>query len=118
MIRETKVWGERWLLRTDSTHSNSYLILRAGTRCSLHRHAAKSNLFVVLSGKVGIKTEDGIVKLGPGEECTVGPGVWHEFRVYEDSTMIEEMFVEYDESDIERKNTGGAFGVLAEDHQA
>jgi len=62
---------------------------------------------VVLSGKVGIHTDDGETILEAGQELTVLPDVWHEFRVYEDSTMIEEMFVEYDESDIERKDVGG-----------
>jgi len=107
MIREQKLWGERWLLRQDSTHANSYLKLRAGTRCSWHRHREKYNLFVVLSGKVGIVTADGEVTLTVGQEFSVAPGVWHEFRAYEDSTMIEEMFVEYDDGDIERAKPGG-----------
>jgi D-lyxose ketol-isomerase len=70
-------------------------------------HAAKYNLFVVLDGKIGIKTEDGETILGPGEEFTVPPGVFHEFRVYESGAMIEEMYVEYEENDIERKDVGG-----------
>jgi mannose-6-phosphate isomerase-like protein (cupin superfamily) len=106
--REKKLWGERWLLRIDSTHATSYLILKAMTRCSWHVHAAKYNLFVVLSGKVGIKTEDGETILGPGEEFTIAPGVFHEFRVYENSEMIEEMYVAYEESDITRKDIGGS----------
>lgn len=108
MQREIKLWGERWLLRIDSTHATSYLILKAKTRCSWHVHAAKYNLFVVLSGKVGIKTEDGETILGPGEEFTVPPGVFHEFRVYESGKMIEEMYVVYKEEDIRRKDIGGS----------
>lgn len=108
MQREKKLWGERWLLRIDSTHATSYLILKANTRCSWHVHAAKFNLFVVLTGKVGIKTEDGETILGPGQEFMVAPGIFHEFRVYEDSTMIEEMYVAYKEEDITRKDIGGS----------
>lgn len=108
MRRLHKVWGERWLLREDSTHASSFLRLRAGTRCSWHRHRAKFNLFVVLRGSVGIKTDHGEIVLGPGQEFTVEPGAWHEFRVYEDSEMIEEMFVTYEEGDIERQTEGGA----------
>lgn len=107
MQRENKLWGERWLLRLDSTHANSFLIVNKGKRCSWHVHQAKSNLFVVITGKIGILTDDGETILGPGEEFSVPPGINHEFRAYEDSTMIEEMFVEYDESDIKRETIGG-----------
>jgi len=106
MERIHKVWGERWLIRLDSTHATSFLKLKAQTRCSWHRHQAKYNLFVVLNGKVGIKTEYGEILLGPGQEFTTGPGEWHEFIVYEDSEMIEEMYVQYDEADIERERLG------------
>ncbi|MDY6834984.1 MAG: hypothetical protein SVY53_09330 [Chloroflexota bacterium] len=94
------------MVRQDSTHATSYLRLKANTRCSWHNHVAKYNLFVVLAGLVGIKTEHGEILLGPGQEFTVGPGEWHEFRVYEDGQMIEEMFVCYDESDINREKLG------------
>jgi len=106
MERTAKIWGERWLIRQDSTHATSYLKLKAKTRCSWHKHQAKWNKFVVIRGKVGIKTEFGETILGTGNEFTVGPGVYHEFKVYEDSEMIEEMFVLYDEGDIERQNLG------------
>lgn len=106
MERTHKVWGERWLVRQDSTHATSYLKVKKNTRCSWHSHTAKFNIFVVLKGKVGIKTEHGEIVLGPGQEFTVNPREWHEFHVYEDSEMIEEMYVQYDEGDIERKELG------------
>ena len=106
MERTAKVWGERWLLRQDSTHAVSYLRLKKNTRCSWHFHVSKWNLFVVLRGKVGIKTEHGEIVLTEGQEFTVAPMLWHEFRVYENSDMIEEMYIQYDESDIERKDLG------------
>ncbi len=109
MERTQKIWGERWLLRQDSTHATSYLRLRKHTRCSLHRHQAKSNLFVVIRGKVGIKTCHGEIILGPGQEFTVEPDMPHDFRAYEDSEMIEEMFVEYREQDIDRYVVGSEF---------
>jgi quercetin dioxygenase-like cupin family protein len=96
------------LVRQDSTHANSYLKLKAGTRCSWHTHQAKYNLFVVLEGRVGIRTEHGEIVLTAGQEFTTKPGEWHEFRVYEDSQMIEEMYVVYDEGDIMRETLGGA----------
>ena len=111
MQREAKVWGERWLLRQDSTHATSYLKLKKGYRCSWHSHTEKYNLFFVCSGKVGIVVEELGVRqeiiLKAGECCTVKPGQWHEFRVYEDSDMLEIMYVEYNESDIIRQKEGG-----------
>jgi mannose-6-phosphate isomerase-like protein (cupin superfamily) len=112
MQREVKVWGQRWLIRKDATHAVSYLNLLKGYRCSWHIHDEKYNLFVIITGKVGIAIEEDDhsireIMLGPGEEITIKPGQWHEFRVYEDSQAIEEMYVEYKESDIRREIKGG-----------
>lgn len=107
MDREHKVWGERWIVRRDSTHETALLSLKANHRCSWHRHQTKWNQFVVLIGKVSIITSEGETRLTEGQSFTVRPGIWHEFRVHEASWMIEEMFVEYDPADIERENTGG-----------
>lgn len=107
MIRESKIWGERWCLHQDSTHTTNILKLKADFRCSWHSHKTKWNLFAVISGSVGIKTIDGETILGPGESFTVAPGEMHEFRVHEDSVMVEEMYVEYDDDDIDRENVGG-----------
>lgn len=107
MKRESKVWGERWVIYEDSTHTTNLLRLKKGFRCSWHKHQAKWNLFVVIQGRIGIKTVDGEIILGPGEEFTVAPSEWHEFRVYEDGMMIEEMYVAYDDNDIQRETIGG-----------
>jgi len=82
------------------------LKLKKDTRCSWHTHQAKYNLFVVIHGVVGILTEYGEILLHAGQEFTTSPGEWHEFRVYEDSEMIEEMYVAYDEGDIQREQLG------------
>lgn len=106
MERTKKVWGERWLLREDSTHATSYLPLKGKTCCSFHNHRAKFNLFFLIEGHVSIKTEFGETHLYPGQIFTVEPGTKHQFIVHEDSKMIEEMFVSYDENDIERFQLG------------
>lgn len=119
MRRERKVWGEWWLIRRDSTHATSILKLDKGFQCSWHRHQSKFNLFVVLRGKVGIVTKQldesyPMTVLTTGEVFTTKPGEWHKFVVLEDSEMMEEMYVEYHESDIERDTLGGL--VSMEDH--
>ena len=111
MMREAKCWGERWLIRQDSTHATSFLKLKAGYECSFHSHREKYNLFVVLSGHIAIVTEqfDGnsMVHLKEGECFTTKPGEKHKFVVLQDSLVIEEMYVEYREDDIQRENQGG-----------
>lgn len=106
MERFHKIWGERYLLRQDSTHATSFLALIAGTCCSWHHHWAKSNFFFLIDGSVSIKTEFGITKLEPGQIFTIEPGIKHQFIVHENSKLIEEMYVEYDEADIEREKLG------------
>lgn len=112
MDRQNKIWGERWLIRKDSTHAVSFLKVIEGTRCSWHRHQTKYNLFVILWGKVLIVTEElgGVereVTLGSGECFTTRPGQLHRFQALEDSGMIEEMYVSYCEADIDRLVVGG-----------
>jgi hypothetical protein len=40
----------------------------------------------------------------------VEPGLKHEFRVIEDSQVVEEMYVQYCEEDIIRLSVGGPLG--------
>lgn len=113
MERTRKIWGERVLLRKDSTHANSLLTIEPGMECSWHRHQSKYNLFYIISGKVSIVTEEvGLGKqetvLTAGQCFTTKPGQWHKFAAHELSLVIEEMYVEYSEGDIERQTTGGA----------
>jgi len=111
MKREVKIWGERWLIRQDSTHAVSYLKIHKGYRCSWHVHEEKYNLFVVLKGTLKVIVEElgqkRRVLLCPGECLTIKPGQWHEFQGHTDTEVIEEMYVEYRESDIKREEVGG-----------
>lgn len=111
MTREQKIWGERWLIRQDSNHAVSYLRVREGYRCSWHVHKAKYNLFVVLRGEFQLLIQEMdkvfTIDLNPGESFTIKPGQWHEFRGVTDAEVIEHMYVEYDEGDIQREIVGG-----------
>ena len=116
MMRELKVWGERWLIREDSMHAVSYLQIRPWMRCSWHKHAQKYNIFVVVEGVLEVRTEDGTVDLKRGETFTVMPGVKHEFRTLDHGAgVIEEMYVKYDEGDIARERLGGRWSVRTKD---
>jgi len=111
MKREAKIWGERWLVREDSTHATSYLKLEKNSICSWHKHENKYNLFVVLSGFLTLYIEEletiKEINLYSGEEFTIKPGQWHSFKTsIVDARVIEEMYVLYEESDIIRKKVG------------
>lgn len=115
MKREVKIWGERWLIRQDTTHAVSYLKVKAGYRCSWHCHKTKYNLFVVLAGVLELVVEElgerRDVRLSEGQSMTIKPGQWHEFRGVVDCSCVEEMYVEYDEGDIDRKVIGSKIMV-------
>lgn len=110
MIRELKIWGERWVIRQDSTHAVSYLKVKEGYRCSWHQHSTKYNLFVVLEGRLRLIIEEmgerSVIELQSGESFVIKPGQWHEFQAVKESRVIEEMYVEYDEGDIHREKLG------------
>lgn len=112
-----KIWGERWLVHEDSTHTTNILILKAGYRCSWHHHKTKWNLFLVLEGLVGIKTKQGIVTLHEGQQFEVAPGTMHEFQVYESGSMLEIMFVKYDDDDIEREILGSVLDLKKDNNK-
>ena len=110
MKREIKIWGERWLIRKDSTHAVSYLKILKGYKCSWHSHQTKFNLFVVVRGSLKLVIEElGSIRsviLQEGESFTIRPGQKHEFVAHEDCECMEEMYVEYDEGDINRESVG------------
>lgn len=111
MRREVKIWGQRWLLREDSTHSLSLLSIKGGYKCSWHSHNNKYNLFAVISGELHLLIDEmgekRRVVVEKGKSFTIKPGQWHQFMAYVDTEAIEEMYVEYDESDIIRQTKGG-----------
>ena len=110
---EKKVWGERWMIREDSVHTTNILNLVKGNRCSWHYHQQKYNLFAVITGKIRIvrgipETNHRIsCDLIAGDTFIVSPGIWHEFQVIESGIIVEEMYVQYDDEDIEREKLGG-----------
>lgn len=101
-----KCWGENVeVFQTDYVSVNLLHLLEGGV-CSWHHHQHKANLFYLISGKVRIKTEDGVTMLSPGESVYVPPLIKHQFEALESSEMIEVMYVSYDRDDIIRERKG------------
>jgi mannose-6-phosphate isomerase-like protein (cupin superfamily) len=107
-----KIWGETATLLETPFFSIHILDIKAGGFCSEHRHAAKYNDFLVISGRLEITIfrEDGIedkTTLGPEDRTEIEPGVWHKFRALEDTRCLEIYRVELRNEDIDRRSHGG-----------
>ena len=101
-------WGDRETVFGNSTCLVTVLYLQPNKRCSWHKHEKAFNQFYVVSGVLGVKTENGLTKIMEGCDFVVAPGIMHEFQTYaEKTTIVEVCYVEYDHSDIIREKLGG-----------
>lgn len=101
-------WGEREVVYGDSSSLTTVLFLKKNKRCSWHKHKTAFNRFYVISGKLGVKTDNGLTIIGPKQSFEVAPGIMHEFQTFElDTVIVEVAYVSYDPSDIHREKLGG-----------
>ncbi len=70
---------EPWQPRTVAT-INDYdvRVVRTAGEFTRHRHAETDEFFLVLSGSLAIRLDDGDVELGPGQLYVVPKGVAHQ----------------------------------------
>lgn len=111
--RQGKVWGATSLVY-QSPHTQVHLLeIKRGGFCSEHRHARKSNLFVVLKGRLEVRVWPDMYQqfdstiLGPGQSTSVPVGSWHQFLAIDDTECLEIYESAEIGEDIERRNTGG-----------
>jgi len=108
MERTHKTWGQKWAIFKNDTCETSVLYLNPGQRCSWHKHQSKYNMFFVVAGDINVKHEWGTTHVAQGQTFTTAPGEWHEFQTINvPATIIEVMYVQYNDDDIERKTLGG-----------
>ena len=110
--KQGKVWG--WTARI---HANPFtethlLEIKKGGFCSEHQHARKTNLFVVISGRIRVKIwNDGptpdATELEAGQSPLVPPGVFHQFEGLEESVVLEIYESAPIDVDIDRRTIGG-----------
>ncbi|MGQ0773048.1 MAG: cupin domain-containing protein [Pseudonocardiales bacterium] len=76
--------GVRWLATTDTVGSRSLVVATStfvpGGSHELHRHQHADEFFLVLSGTGEHLTQDGPVRLAPGDLAFIPAGEWHGFR--------------------------------------
>ena len=112
MLTDGKVWGQTTLVYKDGLISVHLLKINAGGFCSEHRHQVKSNIFIVLKGRIRVKVwrDSRLIDttiLTEGQEFHVTPGQWHQFEAVETSEVLEIYRARLSEPDIERRTEGG-----------
>ncbi len=115
MLVQGKVWGMNRPIFKNHNVEIHYLTIKKGGYCSEHKHTHKFNKFVVIKGQIkifvcknyeGYFLEEAIV-LNPGEEAIINPGDFHKFEAVMDTDILEIYWVELQEDDIFRRNSGG-----------
>lgn len=111
--RTGKIWGSTSEIFR-APHLQIHLLdIEKGGYCSEHRHAQKTNEFIVLIGCLEIltwPTEGGNpdrTVLRSDEQTRIPAGVWHQFRAIEKSLALELYEPAPVDQDIERRTHGG-----------
>jgi quercetin dioxygenase-like cupin family protein len=98
----TKPWGSERIFAAGGSYAGKLISIRAGETLSYQYHRVKEETIHVLSGVLGMETEeDGartVLALSPGETFHVSPGTRHRmFADGEDVLIVEVSSPELDD---------------------
>ena len=108
-----KVWGDTSVLIQNSNVELHKINVKAGFRCSEHKHEHKWNGFYVISGVLEIHVAKNdynltdVTTLRAGDFTSVRPGEFHWFNCIEDCVALEVYYPEALSEDIVRRSVGG-----------
>lgn len=108
-----KVWGTTELIFKNPVLEFHRINVKAGYKCSLHKHEHKWNGFYVVSGTLEIHVQKNdyaltdVTVLKAGDFTTVKPGEYHQFVCTADCHAFELYWPELLSTDIKRKDHGG-----------
>ena len=108
-----KVWGDTSVLIQTPLVELHKINIKAGYRCSEHKHEHKWNGFYVMSGELEIHVRKNdssltdVTTLRAGDFTTVRPGEYHWFQCVDDCNALELYYPETLSEDIVRKSVGG-----------
>lgn len=112
MGKQGKIWGSTEAIEVNPMAELHRIEVRAGYRCSVHRHHYKWNGFYVESGELVIETyrENSVTDktvLRAGEYTAVKPGLYHCFVCTRDTVAFEIYWPEpMGDEDIDRLDQG------------
>jgi len=97
-----KPWGSERIFAANGKYAAKLITIRAGETLSLQYHRTKEETIHVLSGTLGMETEEQgeqvLLALGPGETFHVSPGTRHRmFADGEDVLVVEVSSPELDD---------------------
>ena len=113
-----KVWGDTSVLVQNSNVELHKINVKAGFRCSEHKHEHKWNGFYVVSGllEIYVRKNDydltDVTTLRAGDFTSVRPGEFHWFNCIEDCLALEVYYPEALSEDIVRRSVGGKTPVV------
>jgi mannose-6-phosphate isomerase-like protein (cupin superfamily) len=108
-----KVWGDTSVIIQNPLVELHKINIKAGYKCSEHKHEHKWNGFYVVSGTLEIHVRKNnyqltdITTLRAGDFTTVRPGEFHWFSSITDCVALELYYPELLSEDIVRKSVGG-----------
>ena len=107
-----KIWGNTECIFNKNNVSVHRIEAKKGYMCSKHYHLHKHNMFYVETGKLKIevwqKDYDLVdtTTITDGQSTSVFPGLQHRFSALEDTIAFEIYFVELNNNDIIRVDSG------------
>lgn len=108
-----KVWGNTSAIIQTPLVELHKINIKAGYKCSEHKHEHKWNGFYVISGTLEIHVRKNnyeltdVTVLRAGDFTTVRPGEYHWFSSITDCVALELYYPEVLSEDIVRKSVGG-----------
>ena len=112
---EYKSWGFKYIVHDSPSCQVHLCCIKKGGYSSWHHHDYRFNRFIVLEGKLRIKT---IYKITKGRNYTIGddeesrkfdvkPGIRHKFIALTDVQLLEVYYTVCSDKDIIRQDKGG-----------
>ena len=100
--RVDKPWGHELIWAHTDAYVGKILVIEAGKRLSLQKHAIKDESILVSSGRLRLwlEDDDGVVRtqeLGPGEARHVPTGRIHRYEAIERTELLEVSTPELDD---------------------
>jgi mannose-6-phosphate isomerase-like protein (cupin superfamily) len=108
-----KVWGDTSVIIQNPLVELHKINIKAGYKCSEHKHEHKWNGFYVVSGTLEIHVRKNnyeltdVTVLRAGDFTNVAPGEYHWFNSVTDCVALELYYPELLKEDIVRKSVGG-----------
>ena len=116
--RVPKPWGHELIWALTDRYCGKVLVIEAGKRLSLQRHAVKDESILVTAGRLRLYLEDDagtvqVEELGPGDDRHVRTGRIHRYEAIERCELVEVSTPELDdvvrlEDDFGREGTSTA----------